>query len=94
MPSRLGSPNKNKRFLLNKLQDMYGDDFHPILRMAENATILHGIAAETKCVSSLKASIDAWDKVARYTEPKLKAVDIGLDSDNSSAPTRIILTAV
>lgn len=54
MPSRLGSPNKNKRFLLNRLQDIYGDDY----RMAENAEILHKIAAETKCVSNLKASID------------------------------------
>ena len=33
MLSRLGSPNKNKRFLLNGLQDMYGKDFHPIMKM-------------------------------------------------------------
>ena len=93
MPSRLGSPNKNKRFLFNRLQDMYGDDFHPIIRMAENAVVLHKIAADTRCVSSLKASIDAWDKVAHYTEPKLKAVDIKIDSIYSSTPAKIILTA-
>ena len=94
MASRLGCPNKNKRFLLNRLQGIYGEDFHPILRMAENATILHKIAAETKSVNDLKLSIDAWDKVARYTEPKLKAVDLGLSSASDSAPTEIILRAV
>ena len=70
---------------------MYGDDFHPILRMAENATILHKTAAESKRVSDLKASIDAWDKVARYTEPMLKTVDIGVVNNGSNAPTEIIL---
>jgi hypothetical protein len=28
---------KNKAFLLNRLQAMYGEDFHPIMKMAENA---------------------------------------------------------
>ena len=91
MPSRLGSPNKNKRFLLNRLQDIYGDDFHPILKMAENATTLHRIAAESSSVTDLKLSIDAWDKIARYTEPMLKTVDIGLVNNGSNAPTEIIL---
>ena len=72
---------------------MYGDDFHPILRMAENATILHRIAAETKSVSDLKQSIDAWDKIAHYTEPKLRAVDLGLAETSIVAPTEIILRA-
>ncbi len=37
MASRLGSPNKNKQFLLKKLQDMYGKEFDPIMKMAEIA---------------------------------------------------------
>ncbi|MDA9232077.1 hypothetical protein N9O85_02400, partial [Porticoccaceae bacterium] len=94
MPSRLGSTNKNKRFLLNRLQEMYGDDFHPILKMAENATTLHRVAAESSSVSDLKLSIDAWDKVAQYTEPKVKAIDIGLASCSADNPTEIILRAV
>ena len=94
MPSRLGSTNKNKRFLLNRLQDMYGDDFNPILRMAENATTLHGIAAESRSVSDLKLSIDAWDKIAQYTEPKLKAIDVGLASGSAITPIEVILRAV
>ena len=73
MASRAGSPNKNKKFLLNRLKDMFGEDFDPIIRMAEQATELHSVAGERGDVASLKASIDAWDKVAAYVEPKLKA---------------------
>jgi len=73
MASRAGSPNKNKAFLLNRLKDMFGDNFDPIIRMAEQATQLHRVAGELGDVPSLKASIDAWDKVAVYVEPKLKA---------------------
>ena len=91
MASRLGSTNKNKRFLLNRLQDIYGDDFHPILRMAENASLLHKVAVESGCVGDLKQSVDAWDKIARYTEPKLKTVDIGVVSNGNNTPIEIIL---
>jgi len=73
MASRAGSPNKNKAFLLNRLKDMFGDDFDPIIRMAQQATELHRVAGERGDIPSLKASIDAWDKVAVYVEPKLKA---------------------
>lgn len=75
MASRAGSPNKNKAFLLNRLKDMFGSDFDPIIRMAEQATELHRVASERRDVASLKASIDAWDKVAVYVEPKLKAIN-------------------
>ena len=80
MPSRAGSPNKNKAFLLNRLQDMYGADFHPIMRMAENAALLHDQARNTSDANDLKASIDAWDKIAAYTEPKLKASEVNLNA--------------
>ena len=91
MSSRKGIPNKNKRFLLSRLQDMYGEDFHPIMRMAEQAVRLHELA-ETGGASDIKASIDAWDKVAAYTEPKLKASEIDLTtSDGSMSPTVIEL---
>ena len=74
MPSRLGSPNKNKKFLLNRLQDMYGQDFHPIMKMAENAVRLHDIASRNDTIDDWKRSIDAWGRIAKYTEPKLKTV--------------------
>ena len=81
MPSRLGSPNKNKRFLLNRLQDMYGKEFHPIMKMAENAMTLHELASKTNAMHDLSRSIDAWDRIAKYTEPKPKAVDCYQEED-------------
>lgn len=75
VPSRLRSPNKNKKFLSNRLQDMYGQDFHPIMKMVENAVRLHEIASRNDTIDDLKRSIDAWARIAKYTEPKLKAVD-------------------
>lgn len=80
MPSRAGSPNRNKAFLLDRLRDMYGDDFHPIMRMAENAVTLHEQARGSLDTTDLKASIDAWDKIAQYTEPKLKASEVNLNA--------------
>lgn len=80
MPSRAGRPNRNKAFLLNRLQDMYGDDFHPIMRMAENAVTMHEQARASLTIDDLKASIDAWDKIAAYTEPKLKASEISVNA--------------
>ena len=73
---------------------MYRDDFHPMRKMAENASILHSVAIESSSVTDLKYSIDAWDKLAQYTEPKLKTVDIGLADGIQHAPTEIILRAV
>lgn len=80
MARPIGSSNRNKAFLLNRLQDMFGEEFHPIMRMAENAASLHEQARETMDSADLKASIDAWDKIAAYTEPKLKASEIKLDA--------------
>ena len=77
--SRIGIPNKNKKFLLARLQDMYGESFHPILKMAEAASKLDYIAEEEGDVTALNAAVNAWSKVAEYTEPKLKAVEIRAD---------------
>ena len=77
--SRIGIHNKNKKFLLARLQDMYGESFHPILKMAEAASKLDYIAEEEGDVTALNAAVNAWSKVAEYTEPKLKAVEIRAD---------------
>ena len=55
---------------------MYGDDFHPIMKMAENAVKLHDIANVSQESADIKAAIDGWDKIAAYTEPKLKAMEL------------------
>ncbi len=81
MPSRAGSPNRNKNFLMSRLQDMYGKDFHPILRLADNAVRLDEMAKESNDVTAIRASVDAWDRIAQYTEPKLKAVEVKADNE-------------
>ena len=77
--SRLGSPNKNKKFLLARLQDMYGEQFHPIMKMAETASKLDYIAEQEGDVAALTAALNGWGKIAEYTEPKLKAVEVRAD---------------
>ena len=77
--SRLGSPNKNKKFLLARLQDMYGKQFHPIMKMAEAASKLDYIAEQEGDVAALTAALNGWGKIAEYTEPKLKAVEVRAD---------------
>ena len=74
-----GVPNKNKSFLLKRLQDMYGDDFHPIMRMAENAVTLEEMARQEPDAGTIKAALDGWDKIAQYTEPKLKSIEVSGD---------------
>ena len=48
---------------------MYGQDFHPIMKMAENAGRLHDIASKNDTIDHSKRSIDAWDRIAKYTDP-------------------------
>lgn len=108
MPSRLGSSNKNKKFLLNRLQKMYGDKFHPIMSIAANCKELQDAANAIEipkidedpedlddAMSQVKAYVAAinakhkalrvanaeWSRIAEYTEPKLKSVDIDLNAD-------------
>jgi hypothetical protein len=71
-----GTVAKNHQFLLNRLQDMYGKDWNPILKAAEMATRMHLMAEQSEDMADMKASVDAWDKVAQYIAPKLKAVEI------------------
>lgn len=92
MPSRAGSSNKNKAYLLNRLKEMYGEDFHPILKMAHNAVQLQKIADDTytrnkteHITVAAKNAIEAWDKVAAYTEPKLKAIEHNMGEETRKA---------
>ena len=54
---------------------MLVDEFHLIMKMAENAVRLHEIASTNDNTDDLKRSIDAWDSIAKYTGPNLEAVD-------------------
>lgn len=87
MASRIGSPNKNRSFLLNRLKDMYGEDFDPIIRAAESAVLISELARESyeakheRAIDDLKMSVDAWEKIGQYTSPKLRSVEVSQDPD-------------
>ena len=74
-----GSYNKNKSFLMKRLQAMYGEEFHPIMNMAENAVKLQAAADAEPDAANFKAAIEGWDKIAQYVEPKLKSVEVNAD---------------
>ena len=54
-----GALGKNKAFLLNRLKDMYGKDFDPVMKMAEQAATLDQLALEDPSVTNQKESIHA-----------------------------------
>ncbi|MDB4261365.1 hypothetical protein N9878_00720 [bacterium] len=83
--SKRRGAGKNKAFLMNRLQDMYGEDFHPIMQMAKNADTLQkrvDVLADSAESQDLLDASKAWGDIAQYVEPKLKAVehkgDLGL----------------
>jgi hypothetical protein len=56
---------------------MYGDDFDPILKMAENAVRMQEIAATSDDeFTHRKECVNAWEKIGQYVMPKLKAVEV------------------
>lgn len=61
---------------------MYGKDFDPIMKMAEQAVRIHNQTTKESEIKDLKDSIDAWDKIAQYTTPKLKALEVSGTGDN------------
>jgi len=71
-----GALGKNKTFLLNRLQAMYGKSFDPVMKMAEQAVTLDQLALEDPSVTNQKESIQAWGKIAEFVTPKLKATEI------------------
>ena len=54
---------------------MYGDDFHPIMSAAANAYRMNQIAEKSDDIQDLERASKAWDRIAEYTEPRLKAVE-------------------
>lgn len=73
---------KNDKFLLNRLKDMYGDDFDPIMRMAANAARLQeDIDARTEKKEAVTSDElvevnKEWERVAQFTSPKLKSIEV------------------
>tara|TARA_R110000764_G_scaffold17080_3_gene47024 strand:+ start:416 stop:733 length:318 start_codon:yes stop_codon:yes gene_type:complete len=94
MARPLNSANKNKAYLLKRLQDMYGADFNPVIKVAENAVALQLAADKEPDKTEVRvAAVNAWDKVAQYVEPKLKAMEIStLDADGKSTGFKVTFT--
>ena len=73
---------RNEKFLLTRLKSMYGEDFDPIIQIAENATRLQaaimGKLEKGDDDIELSALIEAnkeWERMAQFTHPKLKSVE-------------------
>ena len=112
----LGARGKNKEFLMNRLQEMYGDDFDPIMKIAKNCTLQQRDADETISdvfeyyekrksepkfdsdkllalktsntefiIETLKPINEQWERMAAYVHPKLKAVEVKLQSTDPYA---------
>lgn len=90
MPPRTGSPNKNKAFLNKRLEDMFGEDYHPIVNMTKNAVeyqkAINALDADTRLPLLCEAN-KLWEGVAQYVEPKLKAVEISGEIDGEFTVT-------
>lgn len=46
----VGSTTRNTQFLNNRLKEMMGDDFEPMVRAAENAVRMQAIADESQVI--------------------------------------------
>ena len=73
---------RNEKFLLTRLKSMYGEDFDPIIQIAENAARLQaaimGKLENGDDDVELSALIEAnkeWERMAQFTHPKLKSVE-------------------
>ncbi len=89
MPRPPGIPNRNRGYTLNKLKEMWGDDFDPLVKMAESCNELIKLASDykkehptnwTEIFSFNERIVSSFDKVASYTQPKLKAIEVKTDS--------------
>ena len=75
MPSRAGSPNRDKKTLLRLLQERY-PNYQPILEIAKAAHKLTAMA-ESSGESELWRDAGAMhERVAQYVTPKLKAIEV------------------
>ena len=85
MSGKKGMVHKNKQFLLKRLQDMYGNDFDPVMQMSANAVKLQSLvdsvfddsnATPKEKLEVLILAISAWEKPAQYTNAKLRAMEV------------------
>ena len=70
-----GSGNKPlKRLLAERLAERY-PDFDPVMEMIEGSLQIKQIAESTGDLSDYKAAVESFDRVTKYIQPTLKAVE-------------------
>tara|TARA_X000001382_G_C3075808_1_gene148906 strand:+ start:318 stop:644 length:327 start_codon:yes stop_codon:yes gene_type:complete len=76
-----GSTNKPYRRVLDEyLQRKYKGEFNPVINAIESALKIQEIAETTGEIADYKASVDAFDRVSKYIQPTLKAVEMSGDT--------------
>ena len=80
-----GTRNKPKQYLIRRLNEYYGEDFEPVVKMAEQAVFLHAVAKNKQetyfddddpaTIEATKDALAAWNCVAKYVTPQLKAIE-------------------
>lgn len=75
MPSREGSPNKNKQALVSLLQKQY-PGYQPVLEIAKAAHKLSEMAEQEGTAELWRDAGSMHERVAQYVTPKLKAVEV------------------
>ena len=74
---------------------MYGKDFDPIIKAAENAVRMQDMADASKDDDSdeefnqRKECVSAWDKIAKYVTPQLKAIEVTGEDGGAIEITRV-----
>ena len=70
-----GSGNKPlKRVLAERLAEKY-PDFDPVMEMIEGSLQIKQIAESSGELSDYKAAVESFDRVTKYIQPTLKAVE-------------------
>ena len=70
-----GSGNKPlKRLLAERLAEKY-PDFDPVMEMIEGSLQIKQIAESSGELSDYKAAVESFDRVTKYIQPTLKAVE-------------------
>ena len=86
-----GTVNKPRERLLRALQEKFGDEFDPVVLMAEQALALHTDALTSGDRQDRESAVSALDKVSKYLVPQLKATEVDVSSsDGSMSPVRQI----
>ncbi|MAD28996.1 MAG: hypothetical protein CMP00_04930 [Woeseiaceae bacterium] len=83
-----GSGNKPlKRLLQERLADKY-PDYDPVLELVDATIKIKQIADSTGEIQDYKSLVDSLEKVSRFLQPTLKAVELQTDNALTVSVTR------